>query len=174
MYNFKVEYRPGNQMGVPFWGYRSPCNAGEHKDFIKKNSEMGITVKSLHVKQLDLHDPKLEDLAGIRANDPEYQQMNRHLETGIQKIQLEEDSELRKMLGDSPNLELHTLPRAKLIVKNGNNIMIPEEARASILKELHSTHLGTEIMKNNFRGRFFLSRIKGDPPGNNREEETMD
>ena len=72
MYNFEVEYRPGNQMAVPFWGYRSPCNEGEHKDFIKKNSEMGITVKSLRVKQLDLHDPKLEDLAGIRANDPQY------------------------------------------------------------------------------------------------------
>ena len=33
---------------------------------------MGTTVKSLRVKQLDLHDPKLEDLAAIEANDPNY------------------------------------------------------------------------------------------------------
>ena len=34
---------------------------------ITKNSEMEITVKSLRVRQLDLLDPKLEDLAAIGA-----------------------------------------------------------------------------------------------------------
>ena len=86
MYNFEVEYRPGNQIAVADWGSRSQCTEGTHEDFITKNSEMGITVKSLRVKQLDLHVPKLEDLAAIGANDPEYQQMIRHLERGIQEI----------------------------------------------------------------------------------------
>ena len=69
MYNFEVKYRPGSQMAVADWGSRSPCTEGAHEDFITKNSEMGVSVKSLHVKQLDLHDPKLEDLAAIGAND---------------------------------------------------------------------------------------------------------
>ena len=38
------------------------------------------------------------------ANDPEYQHMIRDLEHGIQEDQLEDDSELKKMKGDFPNL----------------------------------------------------------------------
>ena len=67
----------GNQMAVADWGSRSLRRCNE--DFITKNSEMGITLQSLCVKQLDVHDPKLEDLAAIGANDPEYQQMIRYL-----------------------------------------------------------------------------------------------
>ena len=88
--------------------------------------------------------------------------MTRHLEMGIQENQLEEDSELRKMVGDFPNLGLQTLTRGKLIVKNGNNIMIPKVPRASIQNELHGTHLSPEIMKNIFRGTFSLSWINED------------
>ena len=75
------------------------------------------------------------------------------------------------MVGDLPNLGLQTITRGKLIVKNGNNILIPKEARASILKELHSTHLGTEMMKNTFRGRFFWSRIIEDVERSHHEYE---
>ena len=81
-----------------------PCTEGAHEDFITRNIEIGITVKSLCVKPFDLLNPKLEDLAEIRANDPGYKEMIRHLEQGIQENQLEEDSELRKMVGDFPNL----------------------------------------------------------------------
>ena len=109
------------------------------------------------MKQLDLL-----DLAAIGANDPEYQQMIRHLERGIQEDLLEEDSELRKLVGNLPHLGLQTLSRGKLIVKNGNNILIPKEARACILKELHSTHLSTEMMKNIFRGIFIWSKMNED------------
>ena len=63
-------------------------------------------MKSLRVKQLDLLDPKLEDLTEIGANDPEYQHMIKLLEQGIQENQLEEISELKKMEGDFPNLGL--------------------------------------------------------------------
>ena len=76
--------------------------------------------------------------------------MIRYLERGIQENQLEEDSDLRKMVGDFPNLGLQTLDRGKLIVKNGSNILIPKEAWASILRKLHSTQLGPEMMKNIF------------------------
>ena len=103
-------------MAVANWGSRSPYQEGAHEDFITKNSEMGITVKSLRVKQLDLLDPKLVDLAAIGANDPEYQQMIRHLEWGIQENLPEEDSELRRLVGDIPHLGLQTLSRGKLIV----------------------------------------------------------
>ena len=81
------------------------CTEGALKDK-PKNNEIDITVKSLRLKQLDLLDPKLEDLAEVRANDPEYQQMIRHLEQGIQEDQLEDDSELRKVKVDFPNLGL--------------------------------------------------------------------
>ena len=50
MYNFEVEYKPGNQMAVSDWGFRSPCTEGAHEDLITKSSEMGITVKSLRIQ----------------------------------------------------------------------------------------------------------------------------
>ena len=61
MFNFEVEYRPGKEMAVSDFGSRSPCQEGAHEDFITKNNKMGITGKSLRVKQLDLIDPKLEE-----------------------------------------------------------------------------------------------------------------
>ena len=85
-----------------------------------------------------------------------------HLERGIQEDLLEEDSEVRNLKGDLPHLGLQTLSRGKLIVKNGNNILIPKEAMKCILKELHSTHLGSEMMNNIYRSRFFWSKINED------------
>ena len=40
--------------------------------------------------------------------------------------------------------------------------MIPLQARKCILKELHSTHLGPDMMKNIYRGRFFWAKISDD------------
>ena len=56
----------------------------------------------------------------------------------------------------------NTLLELLIAVTNGNNIMIPKEARASNLKEIHSSHLGTKMMKNIFCGRFFWRRINED------------
>ena len=69
-YNFEVKYRPGKKMTVADWGSRSPFQEGAHKDFITKSNEIGITVKSLRVKQLDLLDPNLEELLAIGTDDP--------------------------------------------------------------------------------------------------------
>ena len=68
MYNFKVQYRSANRMAVGDWGSISLCAEGQHEDFLTLNTEMGITVKSLRVKLLDLLDPKLEDLATMGAS----------------------------------------------------------------------------------------------------------
>ena len=65
-------------MAVVDWGCRSPCTEVAHEDFITRNNEIGITVKSLRLMQLDLLDPKLKNLAAMGANDHEYQQMMRH------------------------------------------------------------------------------------------------
>ena len=64
---------------------------------------------------------------------------------------MKEDSELRKVIGDIPNLGLQTLSTGKLIVKNGNKVLILKEGRDSILKELRSTHLSADSMKNIFK-----------------------
>ena len=81
------------------------------------------------MKQLDLLDPKLEQLAAISAEDPDYQLMVGHIEIGIQEDLLEENSELLNLKGDLPHPGLEILSRGKLIVKNGNNILIPKQAR---------------------------------------------
>ena len=59
------------------------------------------------------------------------------------------------MVRDFPNLGLQTLTRGKRIVKNESNMLIPKEARASILNEFQTTHLGPDMMKNVFHGKFF-------------------
>ena len=80
MYNFEVKYKPGKEMAVADIGSRSPCLEEAHEDFISRNNEIGITVKSLRVRQLDVADPKLEQLAAIGAEDPEYEMMINHIE----------------------------------------------------------------------------------------------
>ena len=62
VYNFEVQCTSANQMAVADWGSRSQCTEGQHEDFLTRNNEMGI-----RVKQLDLLDPKLEDLAAMGA-----------------------------------------------------------------------------------------------------------
>ena len=49
-----------------------------------------------------------------------------------------------------------------LIVRDSSNILIPQEARKDILRELHSTHLSTEYMKALARGRFFWPNYQED------------
>ena len=85
-----------------------------------------------------------------------------HIERGIQEDLLEENSELMNLKGDLPYLGLEVLSRGKLIVKNGNKILIPKQARECILKELHNTHLSTKMMKNIYRGRIFWAKINED------------
>ena len=53
VYNFEVEYRPGEEMAVADWGSRSPCQEEAHEDFITRNNKMGTTMKSLRVNKLD-------------------------------------------------------------------------------------------------------------------------
>ena len=124
----EVKYKPGKEMAVAEFGSRSPCLEEPHEDFITRNNEIGITVKSLRVRQLDVADPKLEQLAAIGAEDPEYQMMVDHIERGIQENLLENNSELRLMKGDFTKLGLQTFSRGKLIVKDGCNVMIPSQA----------------------------------------------
>ena len=92
MYNLEVKYKPGKEMAVADFGSRAPVLKGAHEDFISRNNEIGITIKSLRVKQLDVADPKLEKLAAIGAEDPQYQMMIDHLERGINEDLLENDS----------------------------------------------------------------------------------
>ena len=141
---------------------RSPSQEKAHEDFISRNNEIGITVKSLRVRQVNAADPKLEQLAAIGAEDPDYQMMINHIERGIQENLPEENSELLQLKGDFVNLGLRTFSKGKLIVKNGSNVMIPSQARKFILKELHSTHLCPEMMKNIYHGRFFWAKISKD------------
>ena len=162
IYNFEVKYKPGKRMAVADFGSRSPCLEEAHKDFILGNNETGITVKSLRVRQLDVADPKLKQLAARSrrsrlANDDQL-----HRERGIQENLLEENPELLQLKGDFVNLGLKTLSKRKLKVKNGSNVMIPSQARKCILKELHSNQLGPDMMKNINRGRFFWAKISED------------
>ena len=42
----------------------------------------------------------------------------------------------------------------KLLVRNSEEVVIPEQARAEVLGELHSTHLSSDGMKRLARGKF--------------------
>ena len=119
MYNFDVQYKPGKEMVVADFGSRSPRQEEAHEDFISRNNEIGITVKSLRVRQLDVADPKLEQLAAIGAEDPDYQMMINHIERGIQENLPEENSELLQLKVDFVNLGLQTFSKGKFIVKMG-------------------------------------------------------
>ena len=51
---------------------------------------------------------------------------------------------------------------AKLLVRNSQEVVIPQQARKEVLMELHSTHLSSEGMKRLARGKFYWAGMSKD------------
>jgi len=117
---------------------------------------MRLGVRSIRAEAVDLEpvDIRFEKMAERAEGDEEYQKMIRYIEEGTKPEEMDQTSELFTMNGERQYLGTVRLSNGcKLIVKNEDEVLIPEEDREEILAELHSTHLSSQSMKKLARGR---------------------
>ena len=142
-------------MAIADYGSRSPISEGNHRDYRISNNDLGLKIKTDKVRRLNVKDYSLVKLAKLGKHDANYQRMISHLRKASSLSEIEEDCELRQLRGDIQHIGLVETEEGPLIVRDSSCVLIPEEARKDILKELHSTHLSTDYMKALARGRFF-------------------
>ena len=138
-------------------GSRYPISHGQQQWFESQPGELGILVRSNRVQSTDLRDPKVEILADIAAKDNVYQNNMDHIENQDSINLVHKSSELKQLASEWNNLSVVSLDSGKLILRN-NEILIPKEARAELVNQLHLTHLSYQGMKNLAKGKFFLAR----------------
>ena len=74
--------------------------------------------------------------------------------------ELKEDSEARQMEGQWEEMGILETEKGELIVRNGNEILIPKKCREELLTKLHAGHRGTDSMILQTRQKFWWPRIK--------------
>ena len=118
---------------------------------------------STHVKQLEIMDPLVIDLAAAGAEDESYMCMLNDLENGVKGKDLEEHSELRTIQGMMNELGVTVLPDGnRLIVRNGVEILVPKSERQRILTTLHFDHTCDENMIRQTKGKIFWPKLRAD------------
>ena len=124
-----------------------------------------LGVRSVRAERVDLQpvDIRLEKMAERARRDPEYQQMIRYLEEGTPAEEMDTSSEIFKMNGERQFLGTVKLSNGySLVVKHGEEVLIPKGDRAAILEELHSTHLSAQGMKKLTRGKIVWKGMNKD------------
>ena len=113
--------------------------------------------------QIEPIDPRVERLAEVGRADTKYQCMIFHTEQGTKDKYVENDSELKKKGSIIKHLGVFQCRNgAKLLVRNSEEVIIPEQARREVLMELHSTHLCSDGMKRLARGKFYWTGMTKD------------
>ena len=101
-------------------------------------------------------DPKVEKLARIASECPDYQMMIHHISRETPMKEIEDNSELKRMQGGLKDLAVYQAENGhSLIIRHGKEILIPASERKELVKQLHSTHLESAMMKRLNRGCFF-------------------
>ena len=103
-----------------------------------------LNTRSNRVQSTDLKDPKVEIVAGIAVRDNVYQNNVDHTENQDILNLIHKSSELKQLVSDWEKLSVVSLDSGKLILRN-NEILIPKEAKAELVNQLHLTHLGSAL-----------------------------
>ena len=108
-------------------------------------------------------DPRIGKLAEIGDRDPQYKMLIHHVENQTERKHLEDNSELKQVGVVVKELGIFTCESGlKLVVRNGQELYIPQMARKEMILELHSTHMSTEGMKKLARKKFWWPQIGRD------------
>ena len=113
------------------------------------------------MKQLEILDPLVVDLATAGAEDAQYVCMLNDIENSVQGKDLDEASELKSIQGMLGELCVTVLPEGNpMVVRNGVEILVPLGERRRILETLHLDHTCDETMIRQCNGRVTLYREK--------------
>ena len=121
-----------------------------------------VCSKSLRTLEVDENpkDHHLETIGRIGKSDEDYSYMVKAIKDKIETKSIKEESELKKIEGSFDSLSLYKTQEGKIIVRDGQEILIPKPYRDEMLKELHSSHLSDSSMLNLAKGKLYWSGLK--------------
>ena len=109
---------------------------------------LGIRTVKAQERDLEPVDARLEVMAQNALSDTDYQTMINHIVNDTPLEEMEKTSELFKMGSERQYLGIWNCANGcKLVVKNGEEVVVPKGAREEVPNELHATHMGVEGMK---------------------------
>ena len=158
--NLKFEHVKGIKNCTVDFRSRRPRDSFEavSEEDIPVKLRLGIRTVKAQKLQVEPIDPRVERLAELAKSDTKYQRMIFHTEEDTPNKYIEKDSELFKNGSERKHLGIFVCKNGnKLLVRNSEEVIIPERARGEVLTELHSTHLSSDGMKRLARGKFHWS-----------------
>ena len=138
----------------------------EEKSSIDLEERFAPTVcsKSLRTMQVE-ENPKdyhLDRIAKLGKEDMDYSYMVRAISDKIDTKEIKSDSKLKKIEGQYESLSLYQTDEGEIIIRDGQEILIPQNYREEMLRELHSSHLSDTSMINLAKGTMYWPGIKED------------
>ena len=127
--------------------------------------KLRLVVRTVRAERMMLAtiDPRIESLAEVGDSDPNYKMLVHHVENQTESKHLEDNSELKKVGVVMKDLGIFECESGlKLVVRNGQEIFIPQKARGEMMMELHSTHMSVEGMKKLARKKFWWPQMSRD------------
>ena len=156
--NLKLEHVPGFKNCTAGFRSRRPRDSFEVvcEQEVPIKLRLGVRTVRAQIMMLNTIDPRIGKLAEVRHEDTDYRMMVHHVEQQTEHRNLEENSELKKIGTIMRELGLYECQNGKkLVIRNSQEIIIPNLARKEMLRELHSTHLSVQGMKRLARKKFW-------------------
>ena len=99
-------------------------------------------------------DHHLETIARIGQSDEDYSYTVTPIKDKIETKSIKGELEFKKIEGQFDSLSLYKTREGEIIVRDGQEILIPKPYRDEMLKELHSSHLSDSSMLNLAKGSY--------------------
>ena len=80
-------------------------------------------------------------MATKAEEDEDYQYIIRSIKSKIKTSEIKDDSELKRMEGDSQFLSVTQMPKGEIVVRNEKEILIPKDLKKTLKMEMHQGHL---------------------------------
>ena len=114
-----------------------------------------------HKKQLEVEDPLVMELAQAGSVDSSYVSMCNDIENNTAAKDLPENSELRSVAGMLQDLGVVTMSDgSRIIVRDSQEVFVPEKERDRMLRTLHITHACDSVMLMNCKNKIFWPKMR--------------
>ena len=162
-YNLNFFHVPGKENEVADFVSRYPRSELKGEEFPIFRPSVCHRSRRVQEKHFNIRDPEADRLAQVANDDMDYKRMVDHITNRTPTAEIEADCELKKVeesISDLCNCRIEE--GNNLILKNGQEILIPQIERESMLDRLHATHLETEGMKRLCRRKFWWPKYGKD------------
>ena len=99
-----------------------------------------------HVKQLEIFDPLVQEMAEIASLDESYLLMLADLENKVMITDMSELSELRAYSGCKDEISVAEVAGGHRLILKSGEILLPMNLRSKMLENLHITHSSDTLM----------------------------